>query len=42
MLTDLADRAARNLAHLYGIGTVRYSYRDDDSLDKITMYWDYE
>ena len=42
VLTDLADRAARNLAHLYGIGTVRYSYRDDDSLDKITMYWDYE
>ena len=42
VLTDLADRAARNLAHLYGIGTVRYSYRDDESLDKITMYWEYE
>ncbi len=42
VLTDLADRAARNLASLYGIDTVRYSYRDDESLNKITMYWNYE
>lgn len=33
--------AAQNLAQWYGLSQVRYSYIDDEKLNKIVIYWEY-
>lgn len=42
LFDDLIDRAAANLAKWYGLDRVRYSYLDEEKLNKITIYWQYE
>lgn len=35
-------RAAQNLADWYGLSEVKYQYMDEEELNKITIYWQYE
>lgn len=39
---NLIERAAQNLASMYGLKNVRYTYMDDPDLNKIVIYWQYE
>lgn len=39
---NLIERAAQNLASMYGLSNVRYTYMDDPDLNKIIIYWQYE
>ena len=39
---NLVPAAAQNLADWYGISEVRYQYLDENELNKITIYWQYE
>lgn len=39
---NLIRRAAENLAQWYGLSEVKYSYIDDDRLNKITIFWRYQ
>lgn len=38
---NVIHRAAQNLAQWYGLSQVKYSYIDDDRLNKIVIYWEY-
>lgn len=42
VLGDLVQRAAQNLASMYGLSQVQYYYQDEAELSKITIYWQYE
>ena len=42
IFSNLIPRAAKNLADWYGISEVKYQYLDEENLDKITIYWQYE
>lgn len=39
---DLIKRAAKNLADWYNLKEVKYQYMDEQDLNKITIYWQYE
>ena len=39
---NLIQRAAQNLASLYGLKNVRYTYMDDPDLNKIVIFWQYK
>ena len=39
---NVLDEAAQNLADLYGLEKVSYSYIDDERLNKIVIYWNYD
>lgn len=41
IFSDVLHRAAQNLAQWYGLSQVRYSYIDDEKLNKIVIYWEY-
>ena len=41
IFSDVLHRAAQNLAQWYGLSQVRYSYIDDEKLNKIIIYWEY-
>ena len=42
ILNDLVQRAAQNLLDYYGLESVQYTYIEDEVMDKITIYWNYE
>ena len=39
---NIVHRAAQNLAQRYRLSQVKYSYIDDDKLNKIVIYWEYD
>lgn len=39
---ELIERSAQNLAKLYGLDKVSYTYMDDEEMNKIVIYWKYE
>ena len=41
IFSDVLHHAAQNLAQWYGLSQVRYSYIDDEKLNKIIIYWEY-
>ena len=41
ILNHVVKRAAQNLAEWYGLTQVSYQYMDEESLHKITIYWEY-
>lgn len=41
ILNDLVQSAAQNLLSYYGLESVQYTYVEDDIMDKITIYWNY-
>lgn len=41
IFSDVLHRAAQNLAQWYGLSQVKYSYIDDEKLNKIVIYWEY-
>lgn len=42
MIDDLFPRAAQNLASAYGLSSVKYTYVEDETHYKITVFWNYE
>ncbi len=42
ILGNLLNQGVQMVSRLYGQRTVRYQYLDDDELNKITIYWQYE
>lgn len=38
---NVIHEAAQNLAEIYGLSQVKYSYIDDEKLNKIVIYWEY-
>lgn len=42
MVDDLFPRAAQNLASAYGLSSVKYTYIEDETHFKITVFWNYE
>ncbi len=42
ILNNLMPAGARNLARQYGLTRVKYQYQDDDRLNKITIFWNYD
>lgn len=38
---NVIHEAAQNLAETYGLSQVKYSYIDDEKLNKIVIYWEY-
>lgn len=42
ILNDLVQRAAQNLLEHYGLQTVQYTYIEDEEMDKITIFWNYQ
>lgn len=42
IFNNLIQRAAQNLAGIYGLEQVQYFYQDAPELNKITIYWQYE
>lgn len=42
LFNGVISQAAQNLASLYGLPEVKYSYFDEDELNKIVIYWQYE
>lgn len=41
IIAELIPRAAENLADTYGLSRVRYTYVDDSSHRRISVFWDY-
>lgn len=41
-MKNVLDEAAQNLADLYGLEKASYSYIDDERLNKIVIYWNYD
>ena len=39
---NLMERATQFLMDQYRLQQVEYRYKDDDQLNKITIYWQYE
>lgn len=42
MINETANQAAQYLCDYYGLSQVNYSWQEDDSLNKITFFWEYE
>ncbi|MGC4019703.1 MAG: transglutaminase domain-containing protein [Muricomes sp.] len=42
ILNDLVQKAAQNLLQYYGLDTVQYTYVEDELMNKITIYWNYQ
>lgn len=42
VLNDLVQEAAQTLLSYYGLESVQYTYVEDDVMDKITIYWNYQ
>ncbi len=42
ILGNLLNEGVRSVAERYGQRTVRYQYLDDEELNKITIYWQYD
>ena len=41
MKEDLFPKAARTLASVYGLESVKYTYIEDETHNKIMVFWDY-
>ena len=41
VIDELIPRAAENLADTYGLSRVRYTYVDDGTHRRISVFWDY-
>ena len=42
ILNGLVQNAAQNLLEHYGLETVQYTYVEDDVMDKIIIFWNYQ
>ena len=42
ILNDLVQQAAQTLLSYYGLESVQYTYVEDEVMDKIIIYWNYE
>ncbi len=42
IIEELIPSAAANLADYYGMSSVQYTYVEDEKLNKITVFWNYE
>ncbi|EGB93314.1 transglutaminase domain-containing protein [Clostridium sp. D5] len=42
VLNDLVQRAAQNLLEHYGLESVQYTYIEDETMNKITIFWNYQ
>jgi hypothetical protein len=42
MLEEMVKEAAEYLGKLYQLSRVKYSYKDEEILHKISIFWSYE
>ena len=42
MIQNLIPQAAQNLASYYRLESVSYMYVEDEDVDKITIFWNYQ